>query len=161
MSFPSVVGARPIVPCHSWKLAESKHLFSAWGNMITKKRCSLKKDTVRRAQCLRSWWLNRDLLGLNERAIPSKVKNNHLETVATEAAKEMASIAEELDDIEGRQILAEIGAEIDDEEEEVEFEGEASDPELEDEEELFGEQEQSNEEVVSGEEYEEVEEEED
>ena len=49
---------------------ESERLFSAGGNMVTKKRSSLKHETVRRAQCLRSWWLKRELFSLPDNALP-------------------------------------------------------------------------------------------
>lgn len=86
---------------------ESERLFSAGGNMITKKRSSLKHETVRRAQCLRSWWLKRKLFSLKEDSLPLDKTLLKKEIEITAAAEE--NIAAE--DIVG---LAEIGINPDD-----------------------------------------------
>jgi hypothetical protein len=87
---------------------ESERLFSASGNMVTKKRSSLKQETVRRAQCLRSWWLNRDLLELMDDAVP---KVNPAALKISVAAEIGEFEPDELIDLEGEDILKELGVE--------------------------------------------------
>ena len=49
-----------------------ERVFSGGGDLITKRRCSLKKDTIRACMCLKDWIKDKRIKNLNNNKIIDK-----------------------------------------------------------------------------------------